>query len=135
MTNQDNATAADPAAEWTSDRRYRHLLRCAIAFLLPGRMHKVAGQTRAEVAHQLQVMLADVETYATGPFPLAPGERESFEAAYVADAHRAGITNMTVEEVAALREGDHYGEHRVMLNGKWEGWQWCAAQLQHAATS
>lgn len=67
MTNQDNATAADPAAEWTPDRRYRHLLRCAIAFLLPGRMHKVAGQTRAEVAHQLQVMLADVESFVTTP--------------------------------------------------------------------
>ena len=48
-------------------------------------------------------------------------EREAFEAWY-SDQMRAAGYNAD-EGIAHLREGNHYGEHRVMLNGKWEGWQ------------
>jgi hypothetical protein len=57
-------------------------------------------------------------------YTTSPGdEREAFEAWYVADAIRQGFPTMTVEEVKNLRDDDHYGAHRAMLNGKWEGWQ------------
>jgi len=47
--------------------------------------------------------------------------REQFEAWYCEDAARQGFT--MPEGIAGLRDGDHYGKHRAMLNGKWEGWQ------------
>lgn len=65
----------------------------------------------------------------------AEGEREAFEAWYAEDANtstgRPGW--MTAEGIAALRDGDGYGEHRTMLNGKWEGWQARAALAQPKA--
>lgn len=48
-------------------------------------------------------------------------ERERFEAWYCEDAERQGI--LLPDGIAHLREDDHYGAHRSMLNGKWEGWQ------------
>lgn len=57
------------------------------------------------------------------PASNAQDERDVFEAWYVKDAKRHGFKNMTVESVKSLREGEHYGAHRHMLNGKWEGWQ------------
>lgn len=59
--------------------------------------------------------------------PIA-GEREAFEAWYVADAERQGIS--MPGGIAHLREGDGYGEHCVMLNGKWQSWQARAALLE-----
>jgi hypothetical protein len=49
-------------------------------------------------------------------------EREAFEAWYAPDATRQGVP-MVPAEIKALREGSGYGAHRVMINGKWEGWQ------------
>ena len=48
-------------------------------------------------------------------------EREAFEAWYCDQMRAAGYN--TDEGIAQLREGNHYGKERVMLNGKWEGWQ------------
>ena len=53
-------------------------------------------------------------------------EREAFEAWYCDQMRAAGYN--ADDGVANLREGNHYGEHRVMLNGKWEGWQARAAR-------
>ena len=50
-----------------------------------------------------------------------PDERAAFEAWYCDQMRAAGYN--ADEGIADLREGNHYGEHRVMLNGKWEGWQ------------
>lgn len=49
--------------------------------------------------------------------------RAAFEAWYIADAKEQGAPDMSPEYMASLRDGDHYGDHRHMLNGKWEGWQ------------
>lgn len=62
--------------------------------------------------------------------PAAPAgdverERNHFEAWY-SDQMRAAGYNAD-EGIANLRKGNHYGKHRVMLNGKWEGWQARAA--------
>lgn len=52
-------------------------------------------------------------------------EREAFEAWYCKQMVEAGYgSDCTIRQ---LREENHYGEHRVMLNGKWEGWQARAA--------
>lgn len=48
-------------------------------------------------------------------------EREAFEAWYCDQMRAAGYN--ADEGIAQLREGNHYGKERVMLNGKWEGWQ------------
>lgn len=48
-------------------------------------------------------------------------EREAFEAWYCDQMRAAGYN--ADEGIAYLREGNHYGKDRVMLNGKWEGWQ------------
>lgn len=50
-------------------------------------------------------------------------EREAFEAWYTQDMIDSGFVNSTVDEVSELRQENHYGHRRVMLNGKWEGWQ------------
>lgn len=52
-------------------------------------------------------------------------ERVKFEKWYCDDAISQGV-DMS-EGIAHLREGKYYGSHRVMLNGKWEGWQTRAA--------
>lgn len=54
-------------------------------------------------------------------------EREAFEAWYTQDMIDSGFVNSTVDEVCELRQENHYGHRRVMLNGKWEGWQARAA--------
>lgn len=48
-------------------------------------------------------------------------DRERFEAWYCADAKAQGCS--LPDGIADLRDGDGYGSHRVMLNGKWQGWQ------------
>ncbi len=53
----------------------------------------------------------------------ADTERAAFEAWYCDQMRKAGFTFGAGEGIDHLREGNHYGEHRVMLNGKWEGWQ------------
>lgn len=55
-------------------------------------------------------------------------ERDAFEAWYCDNAASQGYP--MPDGIANLREGNHYGEHRVMLNGKWEGWQARAAHVQ-----
>lgn len=55
-------------------------------------------------------------------------ERDLFEAWYCKDAERQGFPLR--DGIADLREEDHYGAHRAMLNGKWEGWQ-ARAALSH----
>ena len=57
--------------------------------------------------------------------PAAQTEREAFEEWYAEDANKqTGKPGwFTPKSIAELRDGDGYGEHRVMLNGKWEGWQ------------
>lgn len=58
-------------------------------------------------------------------------EREEFEAWYVADALRqVPDLDITVEDMRNLRNGDNYGPDRVMLQGKWEGWQARSASLR-----
>lgn len=49
-------------------------------------------------------------------------ERKKFEEWYVADAKAQGV-KVTITEMENMRNGDHYGEHRHMLNGKWFGWR------------
>lgn len=49
-------------------------------------------------------------------------ERRAFEQWYARHMIENGFS-ATEQEITDLREGNHYGEHRVMLNGKWEGWQ------------
>ena len=56
-----------------------------------------------------------------------PDERDAFEAWYCADAERQGLP--ISEGIKHLRDGNHYGTRRVMLDGKWEGWQARAALL------
>lgn len=51
----------------------------------------------------------------------ADTERAAFEAWYCDQMRAAGYE--ADDGIAHLREGNHYGERRVMLNGKWEGWQ------------
>lgn len=53
-------------------------------------------------------------------------ERDLFEEWYCQDAGMQGISMN--EGIAHLREGNRYGEARVSLNGKWEGWQAKAAR-------
>lgn len=48
-------------------------------------------------------------------------ERAAFETWYCADAMQQGVD--LLEGIAHLRNGDHYGEYRAMLNGKWEAWK------------
>ncbi len=47
--------------------------------------------------------------------------RADFEKWYCEDAAKQGY--LLVEGIAHLRDGNHYGQHRTMLNGKWQGWQ------------
>jgi hypothetical protein len=51
-------------------------------------------------------------------------ERALFEKWYVEHAASQGVQ---VSSIYELREDNHYGGHRTMLNGKWEGWQARAA--------
>lgn len=53
-------------------------------------------------------------------------ERGAFESWYSEQATKDGVA-LTPADVAKLRDGDGYGAHRIMLNGKWEGWQARAA--------
>lgn len=48
-------------------------------------------------------------------------ERAKFEAWYCAQMRAAGYN--ADDGIENLRDGNHYGKDRVMLNGKWEGWQ------------
>lgn len=48
--------------------------------------------------------------------------RKEFEAWYVADAARQGV-ELDAEHMVSIRKGNTYGKDRVLLNGKWEGWQ------------
>lgn len=59
-----------------------------------------------------------------------PGQRERFEAAYVAEFNRVLNANETTDHIARFRDGDHYGSGRAYLNGWWKGWQ--AAEAQQA---
>ncbi|UWX75332.1 hypothetical protein [Burkholderia gladioli] len=57
--------------------------------------------------------------------PATADERAAFEAAYAVkwNAAYGNKTSHTAADVAALREGDSYGEDRTYLNAMWEGWQ------------
>lgn len=57
--------------------------------------------------------------------PAAQTERDAFEEWYAEDANKqTGKPGwFTPKEIAELRDGDWYGEHRMTLNGKWAGWQ------------
>ncbi|MDH2053372.1 hypothetical protein [Achromobacter marplatensis] len=59
----------------------------------------------------------------------AGDEWAAFEADYAKawNAAYENKTSHTAEEVAALREGDGYGEENVYLNARWRGWQARAA--------
>ena len=57
-----------------------------------------------------------------------PDEREAFEAWYVGQMRELGF-NPKDGYMLGLRKDNHYGEHRAMLNGKWEGWQARAATI------
>ena len=63
-----------------------------------------------------RAILADRERRGAVP----SDERAAFEAWYIKDAHRQGVE---YDSIIDLREGNSYGEHRAMLNGKWIGWQ------------
>jgi len=67
------------------------------------------------------------EVAANAAIASATNERDAFETWYVTEMRSAGFVHATVDEVRNLRDGDHYGAHRHMLNGKWEGWQARAA--------
>lgn len=58
-------------------------------------------------------------------------DREKFEAWYCADAKAQGCS--LPDGIADLRDGDGYGAHRVMLNGKWQGWQASRKQVLEQA--
>ena len=68
------------------------------------------------------------------PHAQVASERDLFEAWYVEDMVRQmpGLS-IVASEVCALRKGDGYGKDRVMLNGKWEGWQARAALAAQAS--
>ena len=55
-------------------------------------------------------------------------ERAAFESWYAKHCTESGFT-MEPSEVQELREDDHYGDHRAVLNGKWEGWRAKAQQV------
>ena len=59
-----------------------------------------------------------------------PGQRERSEAAYVAEFNRRFGAHKTPQDIASLRQGDHYGIGRGYTNGWWKGWQ--AAEAQQA---
>lgn len=50
-------------------------------------------------------------------------ERVAFEIWYADHANRNSRFTFTPQDIADLREDDHYGEHRKYLNNLWEGWQ------------
>ena len=71
----EKAAAPAPAApaQWDKMRIDRHLIRSAIALVARAELAEVAGQSRAAIAQQLQVMLA--ESWSAEPVP----ELESLE--------------------------------------------------------
>lgn len=83
----------------------------------------VIASKNAQITNVEQA-LADAQSLAPVA-PQAASEQEAFEAWYYADAARQGMDLQ--EGIAHLRDGDGYGDNRIMLNGKWQGWQARAA--------
>ena len=108
-----------------------HLIHCSQC-----RHDNMVRDLRAEndrLTTQLAALAAGQATAAQQGVAYAalPDERAAFEAWYC-DQMRTACYNAN-DGIAHLRKGNHYGEHRVLLNGKWEAWKARASHGQASA--